>query len=127
MTAPRAAISVLIVEDDDILRHALRTYVSHLECCQVRVAATVAEARALLEAAPADLAFVDYRLPDGTGAEVAAAAHASGRVRAIYAMTGVATCDHVVAAMRAGCLDVLEKPFNLDKIATLIAAHRPAP
>ena len=65
-TSPR---QVLIVEDDEELAGLLRVWLRDLtgETASIRVANTIADARALLESGSAlDIVLLDRRLPDGT-------------------------------------------------------------
>src|SRR5262249_50786552 len=74
------------------------------------------------EEQPAEILFVDYSLPDGTGAELVRWGLESQRISTAYCVTGKAISANVVQAMRAGCRDVLEKPFDLEQLDPLIHA-----
>ncbi len=78
----------------------------------------------MLEKHSVDIAFVDFRLPDGTGAELIRWAVDKHRVGAAYCMTGFANCTTVVEVMQAGSIDVLEKPFEVQHLADLLAKLR---
>src|SRR5262249_13538877 len=69
-----------------------------------------------------EILFVDYSLPDGTGADLVRWALAEQRAETAYCITGVAISANVVQAMRAGCRDVLEKPFDLSALDPLVSA-----
>jgi PAS domain S-box-containing protein len=62
---------ILLVEDDaahaELMRRAFESSAHHYE---LTVAATISEARALVEARPPDLVISDLRLPDGDGVEL---------------------------------------------------------
>ena len=60
---------VLIIEDDEGSRAALQTLLKPL-CREILVAATAAEAMALLRGSVPDLAIVDVRLPDMNGLDL---------------------------------------------------------
>jgi CheY-like chemotaxis protein len=61
--------SVLLVDDSAVVRRAVARRLE-AEGCQVREAASVAEAK-VVAARPIDCAIVDVELPDGNGASLA--------------------------------------------------------
>ncbi len=111
---------VLVVDDNAALAKAVQRYLTG-RGCEVRAATTLGDARRMLEEHPVEIAFVDFSLPDGTGAELVRWGFDKGRLGVAYCITGVAICQNVVEAMRAGCRDVLEKPFDLERLDPLIA------
>jgi DNA-binding NtrC family response regulator len=121
MTEP--VVSVLVVDDEPQFRTGLERLLSR-NGCEVRTASSVSEARAALEQDPVDLAIVDFCLGDGDGPDIVRWAMAKSRMDAAYCMTGNPTTAHVVAAMRAGCADVIEKPFDTDRITAIVEERR---
>lgn len=117
---------VLVVDDNAALAKAIERYLSG-RGCDVRTAVTLGDARRLLEEQVVEILLVDYSLPDGTGAELVRWARAEQRFGTAYCITGVAISANVVEAMRAGCRDVLEKPFDLSKLDPLIQASIQTP
>jgi DNA-binding NtrC family response regulator len=113
-------LSVLIVDDNVSLNKAVVRYLQG-RGCEALSAAGVGEARRLLDGRTVDLMLVDYSMPDGTGAELVEWALPRRRAQVAYCITGVAITANVVAAMRAGCRDVIEKPFDLARLDPLIA------
>jgi DNA-binding NtrC family response regulator len=119
-------LSVLICDDNAALSKAVTRYLV-AKGCDAGAALTIADARRSLESRSVDLLLVDYSLPDGTGAELVEWALPRRRAQVAYCITGVAITANVVAAMRAGCRDVLEKPFDLERLDPLIHAfEKPA-
>ncbi len=114
---------VLVVDDNAALAKAVQRYLA-ARGCDVRAAGTVADARRLLAEQAAEILFVDYSLPDGTGAEIVRWGFEEQRIGTAYCVTGVAISANVVQAMRAGCRDVLEKPFDLVARAVRPQPHR---
>ncbi len=117
---PSSPLSVLLVDDEAPLRRALERFLKRAGH-KVRSAANLAEGRKALEKQPVDIAFVDFRLPDGTGAELIRWAVDHHRVGAAYCMTGYANVGTVVEVMQAGSIDVLEKPVEVERLAELMA------
>jgi two-component system response regulator HydG len=122
----QARCSVLVVDDDALCRRAFEAPLRNIDC-DLRIAGSQAEARALLEERPADIAFIDFNLDEGTGADLLRWARPRGLVRAAFCVTGAPTCRNVVDAMQAGFIDVVEKPANIQRLRSLVAAHRPRP
>ncbi len=114
-------LNVLLVDDNLALAKAVGKYLSS-KGCDLTTAASVAEAKRALEHRATDLLLVDYCLPDGTGADIVSWALPRQLAQHAYCITGQAITENVVAAMRAGCRDVLEKPFSLARLDPLIEA-----
>jgi DNA-binding NtrC family response regulator len=109
---------LLVVDDDALIRDVLaerlerRGYV-------VDKAASVGEARELLEQVTPDLALLDIKLPDGEGTEILVTLTEEGGVPCVM-MTAHGTVTSAVEALKLGAEDFLEKPFTLDRLeATL--------
>ena len=119
-TNPTSPLSVLLVDDEAPLRRALERFLKRAGH-KVRSAGNVSEGREILKKHAVDIAFVDFRLPDGTGAELIRWAVDHHRVGAAYCMTGYANVSTVVEVMQAGSVDVLEKPVEVERLAELMA------
>ena len=117
---PDAAHPVLIVEDDDLMRLSLEDRL-RLEGFEVVVAATVAGARReLTYGARPSLVITDVRLPDGNGAEVFESCRTSMPGVPVIVMTAFGAVADAVRLVKAGALDYLEKPFNLDELVETV-------
>ena len=96
------AIRVLIVEDDVVLRARLVEILSGTAPFEVAGEAdTVADARALLERAPA-VALIDLGLPDGHGSEVIAAIRKQSPGCKILVLSVFEDSASVLGALRSG-------------------------
>ncbi len=118
-------VSILLVDDEAPLRRALHRYLKRAGY-DVHTAADLATGRAALEKRSFDVAIVDFRLPDGNGDSLIRWAVDNHRARWVYCMTGHASCRTAVDVMRAGCVDVLEKPVDAADIEVLIATKAAA-
>jgi len=63
----RDDMSVLIIEDEEIVAHTLKQLIKLRYDTKVKTAGTVADASQTLKNEAFDLLIVDYNLPDGTG------------------------------------------------------------
>ena len=80
--------------------------------------------RAAIEAAttkPVDLVLTDMRLPDSDGLAVLKALRSLPSAPDALVMTGYATVETAVEAMRLGASDYLIKPFSVDELRLKIA------
>ncbi|MBI4387693.1 MAG: sigma-54-dependent Fis family transcriptional regulator, partial [Candidatus Omnitrophica bacterium] len=111
--------SILIVEDDALVRESL-SEVLNGEGCEVDAAASVAESLQKLTERKFDLALVDLRLSSTSGIEVLKKCKADHMDTDVIMMTGFATVETAVEAMRMGATDYLTKPINDDEIRMLI-------
>ncbi|MCG8419986.1 MAG: sigma-54 dependent transcriptional regulator [Proteobacteria bacterium] len=115
----RRSASVLLVDDEAPLRRAFERYLRRAGHT-VRCAATVEEGRSALSETEVDVAIVDFRLPDGSGADLIRWAVSNNRAQSVYCMTGNASGRAATEVLEAGGIEVLEKPIDVDRLAELI-------
>jgi len=107
--------SILIVDDEEgllaslIQAFALRGY-------QATGAGSGAEALKLLERAAFDVVLADVRLPDIDGISLMHRVRAHAPAMVVILMTGGATVESAVHALRGGAYDYILKPFSLEEI-----------
>jgi len=112
---------VLILEDDELLR-TVTTERLERQGYHVTAVASLDAARASIEAQTPDLALLDVKLPDGEGTALLPELTRTGETICVM-MTAHATVQAAVAALQAGAVDYIEKPFSFDRLeATLTAA-----
>lgn len=107
-------LCVLIVEDDEIMRLSLEDRL-RLENIPVKVVCNVAEAHNQLEKGDVDMVVTDIRLPDGTGADLFYDISQRHPGIPVILMTAFADIADAVALVKAGALDYLAKPFDLQE------------
>ncbi|HVP30013.1 MAG TPA: sigma-54 dependent transcriptional regulator [Myxococcota bacterium] len=111
--------TALIVDDDANFRESLEALVRR-EGFETRTAASLADARSALAEASPDVILTDLQLPDGDGLElVRAEGSASGAE--LVVITGNATVDSAVGALREGVLDYLVKPIDRARLRAALA------
>ncbi len=118
MTATlRAQLPILVVDDDEHLAHTLGD-VLRLHGYEPTTAGSGADALALARAmdTPPALAVVDLRLPDMDGLELASQLHQLSRLTQVVILTGNATLDSAVRALRDQSCDYLIKPVAPDQL-----------
>ncbi len=119
--------TLLLVEDDPTYREALSRALVRAGFAPT-VCGGVEEALVALESILPDFAIVDLKLADGSGIDVIdALARAAPGCRSLL-LSGHATVPAAVAALRAGAVDVVEKPASTsDLVARLRRAPPPGP
>lgn len=111
------SIRVLVVDDDEDMRVTLTDFISRLGI-KVSAAGGIADAEKALrgENPPFDMVMTDLRLPGGSGMDVLRAAHARCSETLVTIVTGYASLETAIEAIRLGAYDYITKPFTLDEI-----------
>lgn len=115
---------ILIIEDEQSIRDALADLFD-ISGTSVTAVATLDEAKAALASRPFDLILSDIRLGgkrDG-GLQVMAAAGLLSPEATVIALTAFPDQDNRLASLRLGATYFLEKPVDLETIASIAARH----
>jgi len=117
--------NVLVIEDDDGAREALREYLAAAGY-RVRHARDGAEALAAL-ATPADAVLLDLVIPAPDGFEVLRRLREHDARVPVIVMSGLSEAEDVVRAMKLGASDYLPKPFEVSELDLVLrrALERP--
>ncbi len=107
--------SILIVEDEDIIRETLAEFVAG-EGFQVATAGTVEEALKLVRERDYDVGICDVQLPDGDGVQLLRRLHRINPAMFVLIISAYATVENAVEAFTAGAFDYLVKPVNFDEL-----------
>jgi DNA-binding NtrC family response regulator len=111
---------ILVVEDEPDLAESLET---NLTRCQYSVRATTspAEGLELIETGDFDLLLSDLMMPGMNGIELLRKALETDPQLVGIIMTGQATVQTAVEAMKTGAFDYLLKPFKTDQVLPVLA------
>ncbi len=127
-TSPEASRKqpfALIVEDDREAAQALAELIRE-EGFRTGIAGSLAEARQQIVLRTPDVVLLDLMLPDGSGMELFGGREELGNVE-IVLMTGHATLETSIQALRLGAADYLLKPVSPRQVkAMLHRVGRPA-
>lgn len=117
-------IRVLLVDDQQLLTDALSRLLMREEDFEVvGIAGTVQEARQLTHG-PLDVVLMDYRLPDGTGAEATKAIKARWPAARVVMLTALNDDDTILESIQAGADGYLTKDRAVAEVASAVrAAH----
>ncbi len=110
---------ILLVEDKESLRHALRLTLEHAGY-SVAEAADARAAAAEVAQAPFRLVLTDLRMPGGSGLDVLRAARAHDPDVPVVLMTAYGSIDEAVQAMKDGAHDFLQKPVDSNHLLLLV-------
>ncbi len=110
----------LIVDDEPDILQLLGITLSRMDILTSK-AATISEAKALLEDENFDFCLTDMRLPDGDGIDLIKHIQKSFPNLPVALITAHGNMDTAVEAMKAGAFDFLSKPVNLVALRSLIS------
>jgi two-component system response regulator RegA len=115
--------SLLIVDDDDVLRSALSRAI-YARGLRVETAANFREACEVIDRTAPDLAVVDLRMPGRSGLELLVEiSRRSPRTKAVV-LTGYGSIANAVEAMRLGAVNYVTKPADADQILHAFEAEK---
>src|SRR6185503_18366985 len=117
-------IRVLFVEDHQLLADALSAMLAREPDMEVvGVAGTVEEAKEIARER-LDVVLMDYRLPDGTGAEATRAIKARWPAARVVMLTAVNDDETILESIQAGADGYLTKDRAVDEVVSAVrAAH----
>ncbi|MBI1251499.1 MAG: ActR/PrrA/RegA family redox response regulator transcription factor [Alphaproteobacteria bacterium] len=121
--------TVLVVDDDAAFLTRLGRALGG-RGFDVTTAGSVSEAAAAASAAAPAFAVIDLRLEDGSGLTVVEALRKKREDCKIVMLTGYGNIATAVAAVKAGAIDYLSKPADVDDVVKALLANpedRPAP
>jgi two-component system response regulator AtoC len=116
-----AAVRVLVADDKENMRRLVARILADAGGYAVDEAEDGARALALVASRPYDVVVTDIRMPGADGFELLAAVKARDPAAAVVMMTGYATVQDAVRAMKRGAFDYLEKPFDPDAALAVVA------
>lgn len=108
-------LTVLVVDDELALRQILGGIVESAGYSVVQ-AASVSEASAKLAIGDIDVALCDINLPDGSGIDLVRESRSAGVETEFIMVTGFASMETAVEALRAGATDYVIKPVHDEEI-----------
>ncbi|MDX8395298.1 MAG: sigma-54 dependent transcriptional regulator [Mariprofundaceae bacterium] len=115
-------MQALIIDDDQGIRWILAKVLKE-EGFDIIEAGSLAEAEAALQQRQPNIVFLDVYLPDGNGMKMLK----SGIFEVpVVLLTAETTFDHAAEAYRAGAMEYLPKPFDLNEVRELTRRIKPA-
>src|ERR1035438_3890399 len=112
-------LNLLIVDDERSMRDSCQE-VAHSLGFNSQVADTPEHAYQVLETSSTDVVLLDLRLPGNSGLEVLREIKQRHPETLVIVMTGFATVQSAVQAMKLGAYDYVTKPFNFEELRLLL-------
>jgi DNA-binding NtrC family response regulator len=119
VTSPHNSLRILFVDDEKSLQEFMRSELPRLGH-EVMVCPDGKAALKVLEKSMFDAAILDLRMPGMTGIEVLEHLKQVSPDTEAIMMTGHASKETAVAAMRLGAFDYIEKPCKLSEIEAIL-------
>jgi DNA-binding NtrC family response regulator len=112
-------VEALIVEDDPNQLMGLAEIVRN-EGFSVRTATNLAEAREQIETQLPDVIISDLILPDGSGLDLREHPTTAGADVEMVLITGQASVESAIKALRSGVLDYIPKPLDMPRLRAVM-------
>jgi len=119
----QAQVHVLIIDDDESGRQVMELLLRKAGF-EVRSAANGAEGRILVQNGRFDLALVDLLLPDCSGIDLLKDIRETAPQAEVVMITGHASPESAVMAMKAGAFDYITKPINFEELKLVLEKAR---
>ena len=110
---------VLIVEDQDSIRNAIKDYLEPRSYDVVACANCKEATEAFWRTRP-DAAICDYSLPDGTGLEILTSIKSSDPMIPVIILTANGTIELAVEALKKGAENFLTKPIEMGALVVVL-------
>src|SRR6267154_2767369 len=111
--------TVLVVDDEEIMREILETLLSR-EGYDVRLASSGAEGLELARSLPFDAAIVDIMMPGLDGIATLDELKRIDEDLAVIIITAYASVESAISAMKTGAFDYVTKPFKNDAVLVVV-------
>ncbi len=111
--------SVLVIDDEEIMREILQTLLER-EGYGVRIAASGQEGLDLARALPFDAVIVDVMMPGIDGLQVLEELKKQDDNLPVLMITAFASMDTAIKAMKLGAFDYITKPFKNDEVLVVL-------
>ena len=113
-------ISVLIVDDEEFIRELLSNFLSTRYRCYT--AASVEEAREMMETIPFNLIITDINMPGVSGLTLCKLVKNLEKDTVVIVASGMTNINYAIESMQQGAFDYIVKPFDLS--AVLLTVER---
>ncbi len=111
--------NILIIDDEETMRDSCRQTLSR-DGNRIEVAESGSKGLSLLEAESFDLVILDLKMPGLSGMEVLKKIKQNDPEAMVVVITGYATIESAVEAMKNGAYDFIPKPFTPESLRVIV-------
>jgi two-component system phosphate regulon sensor histidine kinase PhoR len=111
---------ILVVDDESRIRDACTLVLSE-QGAEVATAVDGDQGVAMIQREHFDVILVDLMMPGLSGMEVLSFVREKHPHTVVIVITGYATLEHSIEAMKKGAFDFIPKPFTPDQLRTVVA------
>ena len=111
---------ILVVDDKKVIREGCREVLT-LEGFEVVLAENGEQGLGMIEKVHFDVVLLDLMMPGLSGFDVLSHVKALHPDTAIIIITGYATVEHSIEAMKNGAFDFIPKPFSPDQLRVVVS------
>ncbi|RNC66639.1 MAG: sigma-54-dependent Fis family transcriptional regulator [Desulfuromonadales bacterium] len=111
---------ILLIDDEDSGREALTLLIRNAGHF-VRSAASGTEGQQILAREKFEIVITDLLLPDANGIDILKKVKEESPLTEVILITGHASAETAVRAMKEGAFDYITKPLNIDELKIIIA------
>ena len=110
---------ILVVDDDPLIRGALKDILEGIGGYKVDVAVNGLEGLNKIKRDEYDIIFTDLTMPKVNGMDLLKETRKINPSIPVVVITGFSTIENAVLAMKEGAYDFLTKPFKIDRVISL--------
>jgi two-component system, NtrC family, response regulator PilR len=115
----RRNASILVIDDEEIMREILETLLTR-EGYTVRLASNGSDGIDLARSLPFDAVIVDVMMPGLDGLQVLQELHQHDEELPVIMITAFASMENAISAMKKGAFDYITKPFKNDEVLVVL-------
>ena len=119
-TSTRTRGKILIVDDELVVRDSLGKWFAS-EGYTARPTGSAREALETIQQMEFDIALIDIKMPGMDGMELQSRLHEADPELTVIIMTGYASVETAVQALKRGAYDYITKPVDPDELSHLVA------
>ena len=120
---PKTPLRILVVEDETLIRWAVAEALTAAGHTVLEAPDAATALKVVAEAPqPLDAVLLDLRLPDSSDLSLMATIRRNTPTSAVVMMTAHGTREDAAAARALGAFEVVEKPFDVQRLEQVVVA-----
>ena len=112
--------TVIIVDDEEMVLTSLSAFLSLETDYEIKTFLVPSEAIAFIKQSGADLVISDYLMPEMDGIELLDAVKKLDKRVVVMVITGYASIESAVKAIKNGAYDFIPKPFTMEELEVIV-------